>query len=400
MRRILYPMTIAALLLAGAAQATPVAAPAAPVRAAVPAAPPATAPIVVAQRRNMNLFDFLFGGTRTRRPSRDVGPPRGARPERDVPAAPATPKDPDARRVYVLGDAFAAGLANSLEAAFANTPTVEIIAKVKPDSGLVRDDHYDWQAVVSGLLASEERIDVAIIMLGSNDRQSMRLDDGSREKTRSEKWDAAYIARVDALLDLFAARGVPVYWVGLPIMRPEGYSQDMAFLNEVFQARVQRAGGRFIDVWSRFADEEGRFSATGPDVSGRTRRLRNANGINLTRTGNEKLAFFVEQQLRSGLAADGAFANIPTLAGTPPHRRPSGPVEMEVSLTRHDALPTADRLAGGDEAPALVQPPVDETAPDYKLFVRGESPPPRKGRADDFSWPRETDGGKAVGSGG
>jgi hypothetical protein len=329
-------------------------------------------------------------------------------------------------------------------------PTVEIHERTRADSGLARNDYYDWSAVLANILESEQ-VNAAVVMVGSNDRQPMRLQDGSRLPTRSARWERIYISRVDGILRQFSERNIPVYWVGLPIMRPEGYAQDMAYLNEVYLARAQRAGARFIDTWARFADEEGQYSAAGPDVNGKIRQLRADNGIYLTATGNKKLAFFVEQIVGADLQA-GGLARITNLGDGALHRGLRGPVEIELSLTNPGTPPANATLVGaapkqeevepagglavdaasgvageasneaasglssesGDEAAnALSSALPDEAAnglssepgnvltnvpandpenarADYRLLVLGESPLPEPGRADDFSWPRGT----------
>ena len=355
--------------------------------AAKPAIPPE--PVIQAQERGQfNFFDLLFGPPRSRRLRERISPPerRDLGPETlavEPPPPPAVQKDPDARKVYVFGDIFANGLGDGLAEAFSETPTIQIVTRVKPDSGLVRDDFYDWQTVLEEIQATEQ-IDVAVIMIGSNDRQPIRLADGSQEDVRTERWEEIYISRVDAVLRLFSGRGIPVYWVGLPIMRPQNYGQDIAYLNEVFLARTQRAGGVFIDTWSRFADEEGGYSAVGPDINGKMRRLRNENGIHMTKTGSKKLAFFVEQVLRADLE-DGALARYTDFGQVLEPGRRRGPIEVELSLTNPEAPPANAPLAGGwldRKAGAPSDPGVD-----YRLLVLGESPAPKVGRADDFSWP-------------
>lgn len=361
------------------------------VRPPVDKAVPAPELLHKVQRRGpLNFFDFLFGPDRARRPRTRVHRPPSRVPQRNTPTVEqlAVPKDPNAQRVYVFGDAFAAGLATGLTAAFAETPTIEVFGRAKPNSGVVRNDYYDWNAALAEILASE-KVDIAVVIIGSNDRQAMRLEDGSSEPARSEKWEQIYISRVDALLRQFSEKGIPVYWVGLPIMRSQAYAQDMAYLNEVFLARAQRAGGKFIDTWERFADEEGRYSASGPDVNGKIRTLRADNGINMTGTGNKKLAFFVEQVLGADLQA-GGLARLTNLGPGESLEGLRGPVEVELSLTSPQTPPENATLAGAaprrEEGEGAIK--VENPRPDYKLLVLGESPQPQAGRADDFSWPR------------
>jgi hypothetical protein len=359
------------------------------------------APVQLAQRRRgSNFFDRLFGGKmfgnrsgRRSAPSqrRTIFPPQ---PDRPVPGAPVasqpreTPKDPDARTVVVFGDAFASGLGTALRDAFANTPTIEVVKRPKLGSGLVRYDFYDWDTALDEILATE-KVDVAVIMLGSNDAQAFR-DAGPEDiEWGSQEWQDAYIQRVDNFLRRFSERGIPVYWVGLPIMRAPVYAQDMAFLNTVFLARTQRAGGRFIDMWARFADETGKYSDVGPDVNGKIRRLRDENGIHMTGTGYRTLAFFVESELRNDLDTGQLMANIPGFDGAAGAARRRGPVEMEMSLTKPETPKGVVTLAGSSNALTPPDPEIGEDPPpDHRVLVIGESPAAQPGRADDFSWPR------------
>lgn len=376
----------------------------APVAKAAPQAGSAArqeAPVQLAQRRRGgNFFDRLFGGelfgdrpSRRRAPQerRTIFPPQ---PDQPVPAAPVavqprqTPKDPDARTVVVFGDAFASGLGTALLDAFASTPTIEVVKRPKLGSGLVRYDFYDWDAALTEILATE-KVDVAVVMMGSNDAQAFR-DTGPEDiEWGTQQWQDAYIARVDNFLRHFSERGIPVYWVGLPIMRAPVYAQDMAFLNTVFLARTQRAGGRFIDMWSRFADEQGKYADVGPDVNGKIRRLRDDNGIHMTGTGYRTLAFFVESELRNDLDTGQLMANVPGFDGAAGAARRRGPVDMEMSLTKPETPKGVVTLAGGANNLALSDPLTElDPPPDHRVLVIGESLSPQPGRADDFSWPK------------
>ena len=358
-----------------------------------PSVPADGQPVVLAQ----GFLERLFGGAR-----RKILPPGGfgqqapkqkKRRKQAAPAQPAVvvqPKDENAKRVYIFGDALAAGLENGLQEAFSETPTVEIVNAANPGSGLVRTDYYDWEKAIGDILA-EQKVDIAVIMLGSNDRQQMRLESG-RVSIRSESWQQTYIQRVDAILAQFAGKNIPVYWVGMPIMRSANYGTDMAYLNEIFQARASRAGARYVDTWNGFADQDGKYSSSGPDVNGKIRRLRAENGIHLTKHGNLKLAFFVEKEIRAQLEQGGALANIPLIGNTPLISNISaGSVEMDVSLTNPAAPPIGIGLLGTDGVEsASPQAAGNKDGPLDKVLVQGEPVPAQSGRADDFSWPRNS----------
>src|SRR5258705_7167342 len=81
------------------------------------------------------------------------------------------------RHILVLGDAMADWLAYGLEDVYADQPEMGVIRKHKTASGLIRyqpkGEPADWAAAARGILATEKP-DAIIVMLGLNDRASIR----------------------------------------------------------------------------------------------------------------------------------------------------------------------------------------------------------------------------------
>jgi hypothetical protein len=81
------------------------------------------------------------------------------------------------RNVLVLGDGMADWLAYGLEDAYAEQPDMGVLRRHKTVSGLIhyqpKGDPADWAAAAKGILATEKP-DAIVIMLGLNDRISMR----------------------------------------------------------------------------------------------------------------------------------------------------------------------------------------------------------------------------------
>ena len=102
------------------------------------------------------FFDFLFGPRPVRPPpqQRQQPPPRRAtRPsEPPVAVAEVTPKDEKARKILVIGDFVAGGLAWGLDQTFADEPKIAVLDKSNNASGLVRDDYYDWNKQLPAIL--------------------------------------------------------------------------------------------------------------------------------------------------------------------------------------------------------------------------------------------------------
>jgi hypothetical protein len=81
------------------------------------------------------------------------------------------------RNVLVLGDGMADWLAYGLEDAYSEQPDMGVIRRHKTVSGLIKyqpkGDPADWVAAAKGILATEKP-DAIVVMLGLNDRISLR----------------------------------------------------------------------------------------------------------------------------------------------------------------------------------------------------------------------------------
>src|SRR5262249_13068521 len=84
----------------------------------------------------------------------------------------------------------------------------------------------------------------------------------------TEKWELAYIKRIDATITALKSARVPVLWVGLPSQRSTKASADSSYLNEIYRNRAEKGGIVYVDIWDGFVDETGQFSPQGPDYEG------------------------------------------------------------------------------------------------------------------------------------
>ena len=200
--------------------------------------------------------------------------------------------------VSVLGDSLGILAAQGLVDAFADKPEISIASLARDLSGLVRDDYYDWPKGARDLIAAKTKIDIAVIMVGINDLQPMK-DGGETLDTLSDKWRSVYGQRVESLVAPFHDAHIPVLWVGLPSMRDDRINSQVIALNAIFREHAEKAGGRYIDIWDAFADQNGQYDAFGPDVDGQNAKLRSGpNGIYFTKAGSRKLAHFLEADIR------------------------------------------------------------------------------------------------------
>jgi uncharacterized protein len=137
---------------------------------------------------------------------------------------------------------------------------------------------------------------------------------------QSEKWEPAYVKRIDATIAALKSAGVPVIWVGLPSQRGTKATEDSSYLNELYRSRAEKAGIIYVDIWDGFVDEGGKFSPQGPDYLGQTRRLRTSDGIYFTKFGARKLALYVEREIERM----GGNKGVPVALPVPAEPEPRG----------------------------------------------------------------------------
>lgn len=337
--------------------------------------------------------------------------PAEAAPADATPAAAATtPEKPNAKAtIAVIGDSLGQLLALGLAEAYSEKSEIAVLRRTKENSGLVREDYYDWRKAARELI-EKDKPDLVIMMVGSNDRQSVR-DGAASYDARTPKWKEIYAARAKAIGEVFKEKKVPLIWVGLPIMSSDRLAADMLEFNEIYKQAAAETGADYVDVWEAFADDRGRFSSYGPDVNGQMVRLRASDGVHFTKAGSRKLAHFVEGDIRSVLEKTKPSLDRAAIAATTPDIAPSldlpalspaapepqkpepappapvirpaaGPVTPlnAPPLSPGGKLVTTSRVAplGDKEAAAVVE----------RSLVQGRAPDARPGRADDFSWPR------------
>jgi hypothetical protein len=304
--------------------------------------------------------------------------------------------------VTVLGDNLGQLLGQGLTEAFADRPEVAIALKGRESSGLVRDDFFDWPKTVHDLLASGDKIDMAVMLVGSNDHQPLRVANVTYE-AGSPKWIEIYTARIAEISRAFHEKNIPLVWVGLPVVKSDRLSAEFLTFNDYYREQAEKAGATYVDIWEAFEDDHGQYDPFGPDVNGQTVRLRTNDGVNFTKAGARKLAHFVEADIRRNLDAshppvDPAVVTVPADApaesaalpgGVPPTAAaPAVPVKPVAGpvlpLTGPVSTPGAQlatrvKVRATDADQALVKGlPADEKS-------SGSKPE----RADNFNWPTQ-----------
>ncbi|MGN6490015.1 MAG: DUF459 domain-containing protein, partial [Devosia sp.] len=199
--------------------------------------------ILVAQlgqprQRRRTLMDLLFGNDEEQQPPPPVvdrpvvvkkKPPKKAA---DLPPPkPKIEKAAGATRLAVFGDSMATDVAKALDRFYAEDPNIVIIDQAVTDSGIVRVDYFNWPDKI-GETITENKFDIAVVILGINDRQKMTIN-GESYPSLSPEWKTEYSARVASIVRQLRTANKPTIWVGLPPMEAPKFGQTMIQVNEI-----------------------------------------------------------------------------------------------------------------------------------------------------------------------
>lgn len=259
--------------------------------------------------------------------------------------------DLETYRVQVYGDSLADGLQGGLADAFSDEPRLKLQQRARAIPSLFRGDLDDVVKAIE-TETGREPPQIAVLMLGVNDRVPLRAAYDRRVRVGSDEWRGEYGRRLDKLMRLFRARSIPVYWVGLPIMRRQDISEESQMISGVARERSLVNGIRFIDVQSSFADVDGAFTPYGSDVTGKNRLLRDQDGVHFTAAGYRKLAFFVDREIRRDIARARAEKPI-ALAGDEGEQKRIRPVKASAEAGPGRAASVAGR--GGGRLPETAE---------------------------------------------
>ena len=339
-----------------------------------------------------NLMELLFGKrgslNPTKRLKRATRVRLGKRKLRSVsapaPAKALVKKKPGAVKILVAGDFMAGGLAWGLAQSFAENPDVVIVDITKGLSGFVRDDVKDWPGSISKHI-DEVKPTALVFLSGMNDRQEMTLETGRVEKL-SDDWLAIYNQRAEKLAKVITDKSIPFIWSGLPPVNSDKMSTDYLAFNEIFRSKAEAAGGTYVDVWVGFTNAEGQFVSAGPDINGQIKRLRTSDGINMTKTGKLKHAFYINRAIRklTGIGTETLLTALPGIDDLRALSPQYNPAKTGTSIIYSLASPSID---GGTKLDGLNLKPKKEEAEksvSYELIIEGKMPKTHKGRIDHY----------------
>jgi hypothetical protein len=245
-----------------------------------------------------------------------VAPPvvRKPKPAQLPPAKPTIAKAQGATRVAVFGDSLAADIGKALDRFYADDPNVAVLQQAVGSSGFARPDYFDWNKTL-GQQISDNAFDVAVVMIGINDRQSITVD-GSSARSLTDDWKKAYSARLTSFLGQLRAANKPVIWIGLPPTAGPQTSDAMSQISALERLAAFSNAAEFVDIYDKFLDENGNYTAYGPDVNGNNALMRKSDGIHFTNAGADKVVSYANQALKLFVHGGTGLAVVDPLAGS------------------------------------------------------------------------------------
>lgn len=306
-------------------------------------------------------------------------------------------------RILAIGDGLGGGLGAGMTRLAEAGGKFEVSNRFNESSGIARPEVYDWTETVTRISA-DNRFDAAVVLLGSNDRQDIRLGQ-FRYAFGSPDWLAAYKLQTETLLDALKAQGVQVFWVSVPPMADPVYNADMNTLNAIFKERVTARGETFVDIRPAFLGIDGQYTDKGVDETGTVRKLRSRDGVSFFKQGNNRLAQLVyaaiEERRKSPIvAAVNANAAVAGAVSESPDApllgQALGGGESETINSRDVLVALAELAKKQAVTAAVVAKPVvaklkiiDVVAASgsaaERLLTSGIADPAPAGRFDDFS---------------
>jgi hypothetical protein len=163
----------------------------------------------------------------------------------------------------------------------------------------------------------ELRPQVVVFMVGGNDDQDMRTDDG-RLPFFDDAWLSEYRSRVALMMDTTAYPGTQMVWINLPPMRDERRDQMVSPINAILAEEASaRPWVSVADIMTTFSADGGGYEQFLTEPGGdKTVQARANDGVHITSSASEWVARMVWNQVQQSWRFD--FGVVPTTTTPPP----------------------------------------------------------------------------------
>jgi hypothetical protein len=199
-------------------------------------------------------------------------------------------------RLLVAGDSLVVTPGESIITAAESTGAVRSVAPVdgRIATGLGRPEIFDWYAHLRRQL-ERRKPDVVVVGFGANDDHDYMsgVPDGVElDGFGGPAWTAEYRRRVEALMDLVTQRARLLVWMGLPITSDAEQTRRFELINGIVHDAAGEREGRveFLDTYTMFAGDDGRYAEYLKDDRGALVRVRKDDGVHFERAGGDLVA--------------------------------------------------------------------------------------------------------------
>ncbi|MEM6992827.1 MAG: SGNH/GDSL hydrolase family protein [Myxococcota bacterium] len=224
-------------------------------------------------------------------------------------------------RILLAGDSMiAGGLGIYLEKDLGKKGLgYPVLRAGKTSSGLSRPDFFNWMKEAKRL-ADEFEPQATVVMFGGNDVQGLYMGRHREPGTplwirfpEEPAWSEEYARRVSEFCDIIAPNDEPIFWIGMPVMRPPTFHEKIKRVNVIYRAEMAiRPNATFIDIWDMLSDGSGGYAhkiERPPAAEGekpKKVRVRAGDGIHLSPAGARIVADHAKAIVTTALATEAA----------------------------------------------------------------------------------------------
>jgi hypothetical protein len=200
-----------------------------------------------------------------------------------------------------VGDSVGVDLGFGLTDALSNAAHVHLLLKSVGDTGLANLAYYNWIAQLPTEITTY-RPGAIVVMLGGNDGQAFQQGNAVFQ-VGTAAWKLAYNQRVGQMMSESTNAGIPMIWVGLPIMGPSsGLSNtNVELQNSIYAAQAKlHPGVTFVSSWKLFENAAGQYSTYLPGTGGGLVQVRDADETHIDPPGGtDRIGTYVVAAMRT-----------------------------------------------------------------------------------------------------
>lgn len=197
--------------------------------------------------------------------------------------------------LWIAGDSLVVVPGQSLLRAVAdNRAIAPMPIDGRISTGLERPDVFNWFTQIDEVMRARKPR-VVVVMFGGNDTHDYMtgLPEGRSIGTfGSPSWRAEYRRRVATVMNTVTARGGFLVWIGLPVTRDAGQTQQFDLINAIVQSEAAKRPGRaaYLDTYFFFAGEDGGYAQYIEDDAGKLVKMRAEDGVHFERAAGDLIA--------------------------------------------------------------------------------------------------------------